>query len=124
MKSVLSAALALFAFSAPVSAARQGLELRFCLSAQVRTYPLESRRGTEGLLLQNVAVINRSASPVKVYSVAIELLCGGEALGRCRAARWSWRNDYAYACSGRTSSTPSRKAAIACVTAAAPAIVV
>jgi len=78
MKSVLGAVLALLASGAPALAAPQGLELRFCPSAQVRTYPLESRRAIEGLLLQNVAVINRGAAPVSLDAISIELLRGGE----------------------------------------------
>jgi murein DD-endopeptidase MepM/ murein hydrolase activator NlpD len=80
MKSLLCIVLALLACTAPALAAPQGLQLRFCPSAQVRTYPLESRSGIEGLLLQNVAVINRGAAAVNVNSISIELLRAGETL--------------------------------------------
>ena len=80
MKSILCTGLVLLACAAPALAAPQGLELRFCPSVQVRTYPLESRRGIEGLLLQNVAVINRGAATVSVGSISIELLRGDETL--------------------------------------------
>ena len=52
----------------------QSAEIRFCPASAVRTYPLESRRELQGLLLQNVAVINRGDRPFKVDSVDIELL--------------------------------------------------
>ena len=52
----------------------QSVEIRFCPASAVRTYPLESRRELQGLLLQNVAVINRGDRPFKVDSVDIELL--------------------------------------------------
>jgi len=52
----------------------QSVEIRFCPASAVRTYPLESRRELQGLLLQNVALINRGDRPFKVDSVDIELL--------------------------------------------------
>src|SRR5262249_8902458 len=55
-----------------------GLEVRFCPSAQVRTYPLESQRGIQGLILQNAVVINRSSAPVELVGVDIALLQTGQ----------------------------------------------
>lgn len=52
----------------------KSVEIRFCPASAVRTYPLESRRNLQGLLLQNVAVINHGNAPFKVDNVEIELL--------------------------------------------------
>ncbi|HEU5246089.1 MAG TPA: M23 family metallopeptidase [Candidatus Udaeobacter sp.] len=52
----------------------QSVEIHFCPASAVRTYPLESRRDLQGLLLQNVAVINHGSAPFKIDSIDIELL--------------------------------------------------
>jgi murein DD-endopeptidase MepM/ murein hydrolase activator NlpD len=56
------------------------IEVRFCPSAAVRTYPLESRRELNSLILQNVAILNRGTAPFKVAAVDIELLKDGQVL--------------------------------------------
>ena len=53
-------------------------EVRFCPASAVHTYPLESRREVNSLLLQNVAVLNHSASAFKIKAVTIELLRSGK----------------------------------------------
>lgn len=63
-----------------VSASAQtapGLEIRFCPAAQVRTYPLESRRGIQSLVLQNTAVVNAGPAPVDVAEVDFALMAKG-----------------------------------------------
>ncbi len=52
----------------------QSVEIRFCPASAVRTFPLESRRDIQSLLLQNVAVINHGSSPFKIENIDIELL--------------------------------------------------
>jgi murein DD-endopeptidase MepM/ murein hydrolase activator NlpD len=52
----------------------QPIAIRFCPASAVRTYPLESRRDFQSLLLQNVAVINHSGAPFKIDNIDIELL--------------------------------------------------
>src|SRR5436190_14420232 len=52
----------------------QSVEIRFCPASAVRTYPLESRRDLQSLLLQNVAVINHGSVPFKIDDIDIELL--------------------------------------------------
>jgi murein DD-endopeptidase MepM/ murein hydrolase activator NlpD len=52
----------------------QSVEIRFCPASAVRTYPLESRRDLQSLLLQNVAVINHDSAPFKIDDIEIELL--------------------------------------------------
>jgi murein DD-endopeptidase MepM/ murein hydrolase activator NlpD len=52
----------------------QSVEIRFCPASAVRTYPLESRRDLQSLLLQNVAVINHGGAPFKIENIEIELL--------------------------------------------------
>jgi len=54
----------------------QQLEVRFCPAARIWSYPAESQRGVQSLLLQNAAVINRSGNPIEVTSLDIELLQG------------------------------------------------
>jgi murein DD-endopeptidase MepM/ murein hydrolase activator NlpD len=52
----------------------QSVEIRFCPASAVRTYPLESRRDLQSLLLQNAAVINHGSAPFKIEIIEIELL--------------------------------------------------
>ena len=52
----------------------KSIEIRFCPASAIRTYPLASRRDLQGLLLQNVAVINHEEAPFKVDNIDIELL--------------------------------------------------
>ena len=52
----------------------QSVEIRFCPASAVRTYPLESRRELQSLLLQNFAVINHRDAPLKIDNIDIELL--------------------------------------------------
>jgi murein DD-endopeptidase MepM/ murein hydrolase activator NlpD len=68
--------LAFFAvWSLSAAAARpKSVEIRFCPASAVRTYPLESRRDLQSLLLQNVAVINHASAPFKIDDIDIELL--------------------------------------------------
>ncbi|HEY3784320.1 MAG TPA: M23 family metallopeptidase [Steroidobacteraceae bacterium] len=51
--------------------------IRFCPAAQVRTYPLESLREIQGLLLQNVAIINPDRSALRVDAITVALLHAG-----------------------------------------------
>jgi murein DD-endopeptidase MepM/ murein hydrolase activator NlpD len=60
------------------------LEIRFCPAAQVRTYPLESRRDIRSLVLQNLVVINHGSAPVEVASVTLSLMQGADALDERR----------------------------------------
>ena len=62
---------ALAATQVPTTAS--GLEIRFCPARAVRPYPLDSLRGVQGLLLQNVAVVNRGSSPVTVDAISVGL---------------------------------------------------
>jgi hypothetical protein len=62
------------------------LEIRFCPVTQVRTFPLDSRRGVQSLLLQNAAVINHGASSVDVTGVDVELLQGESTIDTRRIA--------------------------------------
>ena len=58
----------------------KSVEIRFCPASAVRTYPLESRRDLQSLLLQNVAVINHGSAPFKIDNIDIELLQSGQVL--------------------------------------------
>lgn len=56
-----------------------GLEVRFCPGTVARSYPLDSVRGVQGLVLQNAVVINHGTA-VELESLEIALMSGGEAL--------------------------------------------
>lgn len=56
------------------------IEIRFCPASVVRTYPLESQRELQSLLLQNVAVINHGKAAFDVKDIELELLQGGQVL--------------------------------------------
>ena len=52
--------------------------VKFCPVEQVRTYPLESQRGVQSLLLQNVLVSHAGSAPIEIVGVDVELMSGGE----------------------------------------------
>jgi hypothetical protein len=78
VKSTLAAlsALAVFTSATPATTV-PSVEIRFCPASAVRTYPLESRREVQSLLLQNVAVINHSSAALKINAIELELLQAG-----------------------------------------------
>jgi murein DD-endopeptidase MepM/ murein hydrolase activator NlpD len=73
MKYLALAFFAVWSLSA-AAAPPESVEIRFCPASAVRTYPLESRRDLQSLLLQNVAVINHGSAPFKIDDIDIELL--------------------------------------------------
>jgi murein DD-endopeptidase MepM/ murein hydrolase activator NlpD len=73
MKYLILAFFAVWSLSA-AAARPKSVEIRFCPASAVRTYPLESRRDLQSLLLQNVAVINHGSAPFKIDDIDIELL--------------------------------------------------
>ena len=73
MKYSVAVCLILSLLSAPAETPKS-VEIRFCPASAVRTYPLESRRDLQGILLQNVAVINQGSAPFKIDNIDIELL--------------------------------------------------
>lgn len=85
MKTTLAAIAATLALAASAAAqstppqSTSGLEVRFCPDTVARTYPLDSTRGVQGLLLQNAVVINHGA-PVKLESIEIALMRGADAV--------------------------------------------
>ncbi len=56
----------------------ESVEIRFCPASAVRTYPLESRRDLQSLLLQNAAIINHGHTPFDVKEIHLELLQAGQ----------------------------------------------
>jgi murein DD-endopeptidase MepM/ murein hydrolase activator NlpD len=74
--------VALFALwlSSAFAGQTQFVEIRFCPASAVRTYPLESRRDLQSLLLQNAAIINQSQGPFDVKEIELELLQAGQVL--------------------------------------------
>jgi murein DD-endopeptidase MepM/ murein hydrolase activator NlpD len=73
MKYSVAVCLMLSLLSAAAETPRS-VEIRFCPASAVRTYPLESRRNLQSLLLQNVAVVNHGSTPFKIDDIEIELL--------------------------------------------------
>ena len=64
----------------PAIAATPSIEIRFCPASAIRTYPLESRRELQSLLLQNVAVVNHGKAAFDVKAIELELLQAGQVL--------------------------------------------
>jgi murein DD-endopeptidase MepM/ murein hydrolase activator NlpD len=58
----------------------KSVEIRFCPASVVRTYPLESRRDLQSLLLQNAAIINHGQAAFDVKEIELELLESGQVL--------------------------------------------
>jgi murein DD-endopeptidase MepM/ murein hydrolase activator NlpD len=73
MKYAVAVSLMLSLLSAAAETPKS-VEIRFCPASAVRTYPLESRRELQSLLLQNGAVINHGSAPFKIDNIEIELL--------------------------------------------------
>jgi murein DD-endopeptidase MepM/ murein hydrolase activator NlpD len=88
MKVILGAALAGAAVLSHVAKAQAGpnLEIRFCPAARVHSWPLESHRGIQSLVMQNALIINRGATPADLVDVDVELLEAGGAIDRRRLA--------------------------------------
>ncbi|MEQ1780491.1 MAG: M23 family metallopeptidase [Hyphomonadaceae bacterium] len=81
MKIVCSAAVAAGLLAAAPAYARDKADdvaVKFCPVEQVRTYPLESQRNVQSLMLQNVLVSYAGSAPVEIVSVNVELMAGGE----------------------------------------------
>jgi hypothetical protein len=75
------AGVLLLSVSAAVPAQEDAkFEIRFCPAAQVRTFPLESLRGVQSLLLQNVAIINHAATASEITAIDLELWNAGTAI--------------------------------------------
>jgi murein DD-endopeptidase MepM/ murein hydrolase activator NlpD len=55
------------------------VDIGFCPSGRVHTYPADERNRVQSLLLQNVAITNRGDAPVDVRAIQIALLRHGEA---------------------------------------------
>lgn len=71
--------IALF-ISPAIAAATSPVEIRFCPADEVRTYPLESQRDLQSLLLHNAAVINHGQPAFNVTAIELELLQAGQVL--------------------------------------------
>jgi Peptidase family M23 len=56
----------------------KSVEIRFCPASAVRTYPLESRRDLQSLLLQNAAIINHGPAVFDLKEIELELLQAGQ----------------------------------------------
>src|SRR5688572_16104950 len=70
---------AMLATAAPAAASPASpLAVRFCPAAVARTYPLMDAARIHGLVVHNVAVINRGDRPATLKSIALELLDKGQ----------------------------------------------
>jgi len=56
------------------------LEVRFCPVGNVWSYPAESQRGVQSVLLQNAAIVNRATEPIEITTVDIDLMQGSAAV--------------------------------------------
>jgi len=76
--------VALFALclSSAIAGQPQSVEIRFCPASGVRTYPLETQRDLQSLLLQNVAIINHGQAAFDAKEIELELLQAGHVLDR------------------------------------------
>lgn len=79
MKNLASVACS-FALFTSSAAAASPLEVRFCPASAVRTYPLESMRDLQSLLLHNVAIINHGDQVFDLTGIELELLQSGQVL--------------------------------------------
>ena len=79
-------ALWCLAVNAWAGAPADPVEVKFCPAALARTYPLDSLRGVQGVLLQNVALINRSGKPIAIGAVEIALQMGDQPVDSRRFA--------------------------------------
>ncbi|MGZ8362884.1 MAG: M23 family metallopeptidase [Caulobacteraceae bacterium] len=81
-RTLLTAAAALGLLTAAAAHAQTAspLEVRFCPGAVARSYPLQDAAKINGLVVHNVAVINRGAADVTVKSVDLQLLDKGQAI--------------------------------------------
>ncbi len=61
---------------AAVQAPAAPVEIHFCPPSGVRAYPLDSLHGVQGLLVQNVAIINRGQAPVTIDGISLGLANG------------------------------------------------
>jgi murein DD-endopeptidase MepM/ murein hydrolase activator NlpD len=77
MKYLTLAFFTVWSLSATADTLRS-VEIRFCPTSAVRTYPLESRRDLQSLLLQNAAIINHGQRPFDVKEIELELLQAGK----------------------------------------------
>ena len=77
---VVAGVLLLFVSATVLAQEVAGFEIRFCPAAQVRTFPLESLRGVQSLLLQNAAIINHAATAAEITAIDLELWNAGAAI--------------------------------------------
>jgi hypothetical protein len=80
VKLLIVIAVFIFPLSAVIAETARPIEIRFCPSSIVRTYPLESRRELQSLMLQNMAVVNHGTAPLKIDNIELELLQAGQVL--------------------------------------------
>src|SRR5215510_12036014 len=61
----------------PAPPSKPEMEIRFCPSAQVRSYPLDADGRQQSLLLQAFTVTNRGDVPLRIEEIVIALLQDG-----------------------------------------------
>lgn len=82
----LTAIAALVPALAFAQAAPARLEIRFCGQQSLHAYSLSAETGLEGLVLQQMAVVNGGARPARIEAIDLELLRDGQAVDRRRLA--------------------------------------
>jgi len=68
--------VAVLAGTARAEAPADPVEVKFCPASAVHSYPLDTIRDAHSVLLQNVALVNRSTKPVSIDAVEITLRSG------------------------------------------------
>lgn len=78
------APLAVIALLLGGAASATELTVNFHPAGSVWSYPLESARSLNGVLVQNIAVINRGSEPATISAIEIDALRDGEAITNVR----------------------------------------
>ena len=79
MQRAFAAAFSVAAVSG-LSESANALDIRFYPGERVNAYQLDGQRGTNSVLVHNIAVINDGAAPVALNGVSLELLSSGRAI--------------------------------------------
>jgi murein DD-endopeptidase MepM/ murein hydrolase activator NlpD len=70
--------VAVLAGTARAGTTADAVEVKFCPASAAHSYPLDTMRDAHSVLLQNVALINRSTKPVSIDAVEITLRAGDQ----------------------------------------------
>ena len=80
MLSIVIATAAAATASPAAAPSASPLEIRICPAAVARSYPLQDAARIQGLVLHNVAVVNRGPAPVTLRAIELQLLDKGQVI--------------------------------------------